>query len=242
MSSLKEAVSISEMPDSSLWVIWGRSASGKTNLLASFPKPLLYLQMGDDGTNSIKDIEGIDVIKVKSISHLKTLLQDARMDKKYETVAADTFGMFVNLWIDENAISKKKKMTQQMWGDLQVDMNECIKSSHILAQIKNVVLTFHEISDSYEGMEDEIAPDIRPNLNKASRSFLEGMANYGIHTTILSKTKMINDVEEVVQVYACHLGGNPYYWVKTQKPASVKLPKVMLNPTYTKITNKLKGV
>lgn len=236
------AVDISEVPQSNLWVIWGKSTSGKTTLLSSFPKPLLLVQIGDDGTSSISDVEGVSVLNVNSIGHLKTILQDARLDKKYATIAFDTFGMFVNVWIDENSTSKKKKMTQQMWGDLQVDMNECIKSAHILASKKCVVLTFHEISDSFEGLEDEIAPDIRPNLNKASRTYLEGMANYGIHTTIVSKQKQFSNGEtKDVEVYACHLGSNPYYWVKTQKPASIKLPKIMLNPTYDKIVAKLRG-
>jgi hypothetical protein len=68
------------------------------------------------------------------------------------------------------------------------------------------------------------------------------MANYGIHTTVLSKDKEQPDGSiKQMTVHAIHLDSNPYYWVKTQKPASIKLPKLVINPTFDKIMKLLKG-
>lgn len=241
MGHLDKAVDISELGRSNLWVIYGKSTSGKTQLLSSFPKPLLYLQIGDDGSGTIAEEEGIKAISVKDLAHLKEILAELKTNKTYKTVAVDTFSMLSNEWVDSNATQKKKKMTQNMWGDLKTETEEFIKILHLLAKSKIVVLTCHEVSDSFEGMEDEIAPDIRPNVSKGARTYLEGMANFGIHTTVITKDKEQPDGStKEVTLYAAHLASNPYYWVKTQKPASVKMPKMMYNPTYSKILKLLK--
>jgi hypothetical protein len=235
---LDEAVDIGDLNQRNLWVIYGKSQSGKTKVLSTFPKPMLYLRVGDDGSNTISNVEGISAIAVRDIPHLRELALELRLDKKYASVGCDTFSLCVNEWVDANAVQKKKRMSQRMWGDLGTDINELIKLFWILAAKKIVVLTCHEIGDSFEGMENEITPDIRPNVSKAARTYLEAMANYGLHTTVLKKTG--DDGKETFK-YGCHLGANPYYWTKAQKPAEIKLPKLVINPTYDKITKLIQG-
>ena len=129
-----------------------------------------------------------------------------------------------------------------MWGDLKTDTEELIKLFHLIARNKIVVLTCHEVADSIEGYEDEISPDIRPNVSRGARTYLEGMANFGIHTTVIEKEKEKPDGSIVtITRHAAHLATNPYYWVKTQKPANIKLPKLVYNPTYDKIMKLMKG-
>ena len=242
MGLLDEAVDISELGQRNFWVLWGRSGSGKTELLSTFPKPILYIQIGDDGSNTIASKEDIKAIRARSPGHVKDLLTEAQKDRKYATVAVDTFSLIVNEWTDENAVKKKKRMTQQMWGDLKVDQEELIKLAYVLAEKKCVVLTCHEATDSIEGHEDEIAPDIRPSVSKGARTYLEGMANYGIHLAVVLKEEEDGEGNTVeVPVYIAHLASNPYYWVKTQKPKEVRLPKSVKNPTYNKIMRLMRG-
>lgn len=241
MGILDRAVPIGELGQRELWVLYGKSGSGKTELLSTFPKPMLYLQIGDDGSNTIGGKEGIDAITLSNINELKQALQEARLDSHYKTVAVDTFSLLVNEWTDENAVKKNKRMTQQMWGDLKTDTEELIKSAHILASMKVVVLTCHEVADSIEGYEDEITPDVRPSLSKGARTYLESMANFGIHTAVVQKEKDLpNGDTKTLSVHIAHIGSNPYYWVKTQKPASIQLPEAIINPTYNKIKKLLK--
>jgi len=242
MGYLDKAVDIQELGQSNLFVIYGKSGTGKTALLATFPKPLLYVQIGDDGSNTISDVEGVKAIRVDNVDQLKAILLEARLNKTYKTIACDTFSLLVEEWIDANATQKKKRLTQQMWGDLKTDTGELVKLAHILARTKIVVLTCHEASDSIEGFEDEIAPDVRPSVSKGSRTYLEGMANYGIHTTILERDAAQPDgSSKTVMKYAVHLAASPYYWVKTQKPPSIRLPKLVINPTYDKLMRFIKG-
>lgn len=234
MGLLDSAVSIQELGQKSLWVIYGKSNSGKTYVASTFPKPLLYLQVGDDGSNTIAGVEGIDALPIHSIEELNDVAKELLKDKKYKTVVVDTFSLIVNEWVDEKVIKKKKKMTQQLWGELKTDTEEVIKAMHKIAKRHIVVLTCHESMDAIEGMEDEITPDVRPSVSKGARTYLEGMANYGIHTTKISKeiTKG-NTTKEVVR-YAADIGPNPYYWTKLQISPSIKVPSRIINPTYDK--------
>lgn len=232
---LDKVVNIAELGHRKLWVIWGKSNSGKTWLSSTFPKPLLYVQIGDDGANTIAGVEGIDAIRIQTIDELKNLCRELQKDKKYNTVVFDTFSLIVNEWTDEKVISKGKKMTQQNWGDLKTEQEEVIKLTHKLAVKKHVVLTCHESMDSIEGLEDEITPDVRPSVSKGARTYLEGMANYGIHTTRISKEVSKGNVTRTVVKYAADIGPNPYYWTKLQIDPNIEVPDRIINPTFDKI-------
>lgn len=243
MGLLSKAVSISKLGQRNLWVLWGKSGSGKTHFVGTLPKPLLYIQVGDDGSNTIASVDGIDAISVETLDDLKTLGEELKKDKKYVSVAVDTFSMITNVWIDANAVQKNKKMTQQMWGDLKIQTEELIKIFHEVAATHIVALSCHEATDTIEGMDDEVIPDFAPSTTKGARIYLQGMANYGIHFTKLQKTitdKKTGEDKEVVK-YAAHLGANPYYWTKFQIADTIKVPSTMINPSYDKIINIIKG-
>jgi hypothetical protein len=228
---------ISELGQRKLVVLWGKSNTGKTALGATWPKPMLYVQIGDDGANTISDVEGIDSLRIETTKDLKDLLKEASNKKKfrYKTVFLDTFSMYTNVWVDENAVQKNKKMTQQLWGDLKTDTEEVVRLAHKLALRAWVILSCHEAMDTVDGMEEEILPDARPNMTKGARTYLEGMANYGFHTTRLKKEVIVDGVEKELVKYAAHIGPNPYYWTKIQAPKGTKIPGTMTNPSFSKL-------
>ena len=68
------------------------------------------------------------------------------------------------------------------------------------------------------------------------------MANIGIHTTVLTKEKELEDGStKTITAHVVHIAANPYYWTKVQKPAHIKLPAVVINPSYDKITKIISG-
>ena len=222
---LSSAVDISEVSSGKLVVLYGKSASGKTKVGSTFPKPMLYVKIGDDGVNTIKKVSGISVF------------EELENDKTYESVFVDTFSLLVNEWKNENVIKKGKKMTQQLWGDLMTETEELIRLAHKLSKKKWVILSGHEVTDSIEGMEDELLPDVRISISKGARTYIEGMANFGIHTVKIQKEiidKATGETKEVVK-YAADIGPNPYYWTKFQIDPKIKLPSRMINPSYEKI-------
>lgn len=237
MGYLDNVKDISELGQRKLVVLWGKSNTGKTEFGSTWPKPLLYVQVGDDGSNTIRNKQDISGMRADTIDKCKGVLKELVKEKGagYSTVFVDTFSMLTNVWIDENAVQKKKKMTQQMWGDLKTETEEIIRLAYKLALHTWVILSCHEAMDTVEGMEDEILPDARPSTTKGARTYLEGMANYGFHTTRLKKEMIEDGVEKTLVKYAAHIGPNPYYWTKLQTPKDVKVPAVMVNPTFTKL-------
>lgn len=237
MGYLDSVKDISELGQRKLVVLWGKSNTGKTEFGSTWPKPMLYIQVGDDGSNTIRNKQEISGMRADTIDRCKGVLKELVKEKGagYSTVFVDTFSMLTNVWIDENAVQKKKKMTQQMWGDLKTETEEIIRLAYKLALHTWVILSCHEAMDTVEGMEDEILPDARPSTTKGARTYLEGMANYGFHTTRLKKEMIEDGVEKTLVKYAAHIGPNPYYWTKLQTPKDVKVPAVMVNPTFTKL-------
>lgn len=234
MGILDSAVDIKELGQRNLWVLYGKSNTGKTYVASTFPKPMLYIQIGDDGSNTIAHVDGIKAISIGSVEDFKRLASELQKDKRYKTIVADTFSMVVNEWTQQKVTTKGKKMTQQLWGDLKIEQEELIKSMHKLAKKHIVVLTCHESTDSIEGMEDEISPDVRPSVSKGARTYLEGMANYGIHLTKVSKEVIKGNTTKEIIKYAADIGPNPYYWTKLQIDPSIKVPARIVNPTYDK--------
>lgn len=241
MGYLSQAVDISELGQRNLWVPWGKSGTGKTKFVSTLPKPLLYIRIGDDGSNTIANVEGIKAIHANTPEELKGIGKELLKDKKFKSVAVDTFSMITNVWVDQNITQKKKKMTQQAWGDLKVETEELIKIFHEVALTHIVALTCHESNDTIEGMEDEIIPDFRPNTTKGARTYLEGMANYGIHMAKMKKVVATDSGEKEVVKYVAHLGANSYYWTKLQIDPTIKVPASVVNPTYDKIMNIITG-
>ena len=242
MAYLDNVVPISNLGQRKLVVLWGKSNTGKTEVGSTFPKPMLYIQVGDDGSNTIAHKEGIDAIRADRCSEVSGILKELlKKPEKYASVFIDTFSTLTNVWIDENAVQKNKKMTQQMWGDLKVETEEVIRLAHKLAEHPWVILSCHEAMDSIEGMEDEILPDIRPNTTKGARTYLEAMANYGFHTTRLQKEVIEDGVEKTIVKYAAHIGPNSYYWTKLQVPKGTKVPNIIINPSFTKIQKIING-
>lgn len=237
MSHLSKVKDISKLGQRKLVVLWGKSNTGKTEFGSTWPKPQLYIQVGDDGSNTIRGKEGIKGIRADSITDLKEILKELEEGKGYgyKSVFIDTFSMATSEWINENATMKKKKMTQQMWGDLKVETEELIRYAHKLSLYIWVILSCHEAMDTIDGMEDEILPDARPIVTKGARTYLEGMANYGFHTTRLKREAIINGTEKTLVKYAIHIGPNPYYWTKVQIPKEVKVPAIMTNPSFSKL-------
>lgn len=239
---LDSAVDIKELGQRNLWVIYGKSNTGKTHLAATFPKPLLYLQIGDDGSNTIANVEGVKAIPITTVEDLKSVAEELRKDKKYRTVVVDTFSLVVTEWTSQKVVGKGKRMTQQNWGDLKTDTEEIIKAWHSVAKNHIVVLNCHESMDNIEGMEDEIAPDVRPSVSKGARTYLEGMANFGIHTIRISKEITKGNTTKTVVKYAADVGPNPYYWTKLQIDPSIKVPDRIINPSYDKIMSVINPV
>jgi len=238
---------LSDSKTGNLWMIYGLSSTGKTTFCGTFPN--LVMISFDDGAASIQDVQGgkidfydEDLVKKeprlfdRMLYIIDNLIKQGKTDY---TFAFDTFTVFVGeLKSEILKDSKYDSMTKNMWGDLSSLVDIVIDKLVELSKLSRVVLTAHQTVEKATGVDDELIPEVSPSLSPASRRHMQGKVNYAIHTTILNKM----DSDGVMKVvYGCHLGKNPYYWTKTQKPKNIELPEVVYWPTYKKIKKLLGG-
>jgi DNA replication protein DnaC len=128
---------VSEVKRNSSAALYGRSGTGKTTLAASWPKPILYLNIRDNGEESISDVEGIDVVDIESsedlLEQILWLHKKASKDKLvYKTIVLDTMSQLQTLLVEEMGATKKipkgKRagdfgvLTRQDWGKISGDL------------------------------------------------------------------------------------------------------------------------
>lgn len=126
-------------------------------------------------------------------------------------------------------------MTQQSWGGLKVETEELIKIFHQVASTHIVALTCHESNDTIEGMEDEIIPDFRPNTTRVPEHILRVWRTMAFTWQNEEDCSWEERRRKEVVRYIAHLGANSYYWTKLQTDPSIKIPAIVVNPTYDKI-------
>ena len=73
---LENVTSIKDFSQGKLVALYGKSGSGKTTLGATFPKPMLYVKIGDDGSSVIKDVDGIDAVEISKVSEINVLIKE----------------------------------------------------------------------------------------------------------------------------------------------------------------------
>ena len=123
----------SEAPIDEVYIIYGKSGTGKTVLASTFPKtkeaPMLYLDILEGGIGSVaaKDKELIDWVPIETFEELDEVLEDVvrgysevdgkQVPVKYSTIVVDSLTQ-LEFIIKKHlkSSSNKTSMTLQLWG------------------------------------------------------------------------------------------------------------------------------
>src|SRR3990167_7590649 len=103
-------------------LFYGRSGTCKTTLSASFPKPLLILDIKEDGDDSVGDVEDAKVLEVKEWSDIEEIYWylKSKHGSHYATLVLDTVTKMQDLAIFEAKRQAGRDadgpMSQQLWG------------------------------------------------------------------------------------------------------------------------------
>ena len=226
-------IDISNFSNGNFWVVYGKNGTGKTHFIGTFPK-LLVVCFGDKGLNTLKGIPGVQYVIFPDDGTPEDLINFCKTfkDSPYESIAFDTFGVFQENVKDMiKTVLKKKKMEIHMWGDLGEYVINCLKAMKELSATKNVIVSFYENAEEYQGYENEIPTHVSvATVGNMIGQYLAGIANYAIHTFIYDYM----DANMKHQYFhACHVGVNPYYWTKFQ--TDKELPQVVFDPSYEKL-------
>jgi hypothetical protein len=187
-----------------IYLFMGKPKSGKTLIGGSFPKPLLYISIGNDGGGRVllmnyrSDVEK-GLIKVKnlkndmpvngkinktSIEKLAVLLAELRKPDadKFKTIVIDTIGALQDDYKSYMEFTKGgKSLSQQEWGDIakvMLNIKDNMKRFSEEQETTFVWLTHTSEQEVYEtsGLNKEIR--IIPDLTiKTGIKFMKDASN-----------------------------------------------------------------
>lgn len=242
-----------EFEEPIITVIWGRSGHGKTTTAATWPKPILIVDVNDKGSESAKDLNlkkgEITVFEAKDADDLEEIIEYVNDNpKKYKTVVIDHLTQVQEMYkqriMDEEG---KTKMTQPMFGTLSGYMKDFIMSVRALADIGVYpVMLAQDRTDEVETPDEELLdPDIGPAMTPAVQKFLIASSKIVGRQYIASyeeKVKVKGVPKKVpVTEYRLFIGPNPYYATKIRKPRGAYCPDYLVNPCFEDLVAITKG-
>jgi len=239
------------------WAIYGRAGSGKTTLAGSFPSPVLLLDCRDQGTDSVSDVKGLDVMEVNSWQDFEDaywwLVQNPG---KYKTVVIDTITQLQQIVVEEIAGAKAARknkvagdwgtMTKSDWGNLSSRLKTWITNYRDLPMEVVFIAQDRVFNVDEEGSDDGmIDPEVGPRLSPSVMTHLCAAVSIIGNTFLRSrtvKTKVRGRTrEKEVAEYCIRLGPSPSYITKFRKPKDITLPSFLIDPTYEDILATIKG-
>lgn len=241
------------------FVLYGRSGTGKTTLASSFPGPILYLDVRDEGTDSIADVKDIHVKEIEAFEDFEEVYWWLKSNpNRYKTIVVDTVSQLQQMVVEEVAAKKKKpgkragdwgSMTKQDWGNVAGQLKEWLVNYRDLSKLgMNIVFiaqdrTFNldEDADDEQTLSPEVGPALSPSVVRTLNAAVSVIGNTFIRHRQVKRE--VNGKKKVVEKmeYCLRIGPNPVYVTKVRKPKGTQAPDVIVDPTYEDIVEIISG-
>lgn len=240
------------------FVLYGPSGTGKTTLAATFPKPLLLLDIRDEGTDSVSDVDDIECRSISSFEEYEDMhAWLLRHPDKFKTVVTDTLSQLQEMVMREMKGDKvgkqigKGSMTMRDFGEVTSVMKDWIIHYRDLTQegINPVFIAqdriFKSDEDDDRGDIGEIAPEVGPALMPSVAKVLNASVSI-IGNTLIRERVEIKEVrgkkvKKPRVEYCLRIGPSSVYRTKVRKPRGVEVPSFIVDPTYDDIMEIIKG-
>jgi hypothetical protein len=239
------------------FVFYGRPGSGKTTLAASFPKPLLLIDVKDNGTDSIADVPKVDVYEAATWEAFEDAYWWLKKNPtKYKTIVIDTVTQLQQICVEKVLADKKKStaaagdwgsMTKREWGDVAQLMKTWIVNLRDLPMevvfiAQDRVFNFDEDSgDAEEMLTPEVGPRLSPSVAATLNAAVSVIGNTFVRARTITKEIKGKKVEREVIEYCLRIGPSPVYVTKIRNPKAVAPPAFLVDPEYDDIIAAIKG-
>jgi len=249
-SILDKIQPVGDLETNLVMLVYGRSGTGKTHFGSTFPKPILFIDTNERGTETIAQEEDVDVVRVTEWDQMDELywgLFNRKTETEYASVVIDQVTNLQDLGMAE-VLRKSRKgrdetFTQRNWGQLSGMLKQYITDFRDLADHYHLLLIAHErVFDGGDDEDEAIEPSIGARVMPSVGAFLDGAVD-AIGCTYIKERWETEDKEEVRHVdYCMRIGPHAFYSTKIRRPVSAgPIPELIVNATYTKITNLITG-
>lgn len=190
MDYLKDLKGIEEEPYNKFTVIMGSPGSGKTTLAGTYPKPILYVAIGNDGGAVVLKHYGDKDIKLLNLTSdkkhvgvkVKELFKElSTTDHGFKTILIDAYSSIeeeIVQWLEN---SKGKKLTMNEWGDIGKFMLSIRDDIVDLSRVGNteiVLVTHIKTTDNNDTLTGEANKQIIPKMTvNNGRMLIERASN-----------------------------------------------------------------
>lgn len=226
-------------------VSYGRSGTGKTTFASTWPKPALLLDIKDEGTDSIKDVEGIKVLTIDNWDDIEKaywLLRSGNHD--FKSVHIDTITQLQDK-CKEKVTGGARMVTQNQWGEISGLMDTWLMNFRDLTEhgihVHFIAQDRLTESDSDEDEENQIDPSVGPRLMPSLASKINAAVKVIGNTYISESAEKVDNKIKKTEHYRMRIGPHAYYVTKIRKPKKAKAPKYIEDPTFDKIVKIMKG-
>lgn len=239
------------------FVLYGRSASGKTTLSATWPKPALLIDIkdvGDDSVVGVKKLRVRDIVTWDDFEETYWYLESH--PDEYKTIILDTVSQLQQLLLVKVAkLAGDKKdragnwgtVSQRQWGDVAAQMKSWITRfrdlpMHTVFIAQDRVFAGGDEEDGNNQIDPEVGPALSPSIAKHLNASVHFIGNTFIRRRILKMKPVKGKSEKVEKIdYCLRVGPNPVYMTKIRKPKTTLPPSVITNPTFDKILEIITG-
>ena len=240
---------IKEVKGGTTALIYGRSGTGKTTLAGTFPKPLLLVDVGERGGDSVSDIEGVSTIKIDDWDDFESLYRYIEDNpKKFKTIVVDALHTLQDCCLKKVLDMENKEWGQQVtiknYGQIGNMMKKWLLSYRDLRDDNlNIVFLAHDriIEADEDDENNQIIPEVGPRLTPAVSSFVLGAVNVVGNTFIREETTKKGLKKKTRIEYCLRLGPNKFYSTKIRSPKDVHVPDYIVDPEYKTLLNIIKG-
>lgn len=230
---------------------YGKQGTGKTTVFGTFPTPSLLIDISEKGTDSVCTVKGMDMISISTADQLEELYYYLIDNPtKYKSVGLDAVTALQALAMAKIRADEKKNeddtISRRQWGRVSGWMSTWLLHYRDLIDLGiNVCFIAHDRTSGGEeedGADGALAPSIGPRLMPSVAATLNGAVSVLGNTfireeTIREKGKKPRKKTE----YAMRVGPHEYYVTKIRSPKEVIIPSVIVDPTFDKIIQAMRG-
>lgn len=246
---------VTELQTNLVMLVYGRSGTGKTAFGATFPKPILFIDTNERGTETIKQEEEVDVIRIDDWNDLDELYWSLvngeaickATGEPYASIVIDQITNLQDIGMREVYRRSRKGtdeiFSQKNWGQLSGMLKQAISDWRELADHYNILFIAHErVFEGGDDDEEAIEPSIGARVMPSVGSFIDGAVD-AIGSTYISERWETEDKEEVRHVdYCMRLGPHAFYSTKIRRPVSAgPIPEFIVDASYQKIMTLIAG-